>query len=88
MGRASDPTPITISNVIARKHKTPVEPAAAIQRIQRSQDGAESSGPAFKAVDEEGYKIEAATDDPVRGPYPSRLLNHYMIDSWIPKLLP
>ena len=66
MGRGSDAMPITISNVIARKHSSVVPTPKAVNRVfQRSNERHDC--PAVKATDDE-YVVQPASQDPVRNP--------------------
>jgi hypothetical protein len=65
MGRACDTTPITITNVVARKHSGPVDPPTVYPRVYKSSPDIENKGPATLPADGDDYAVKIATDDPV-----------------------
>jgi actin-related protein 8 len=66
VGRATESTPLTVSNVIARKHNTPQPPATFTSRLHRSSPDKENTGPATRNPGDDEYVVVPATDDPVR----------------------
>jgi actin-related protein 8 len=65
VGRATETTPLTVSNVIARKHNTPLPAATITSRLHRSPPDIENTGPATKSPGDDEYAVAPATEDPV-----------------------
>lgn len=64
VGRASDVTPVTVPNVIARK-TTDAPPPTFIKAISRPRKGRVRAMPPLPTGDDE-YAVTRASDDPVR----------------------
>ncbi|RPD64111.1 actin-like ATPase domain-containing protein [Lentinus tigrinus ALCF2SS1-7] len=64
IGRASDVTPLTVPNVIARKQKTPVPPQKYISGISRPREDRRRSIPSITPPAGDEYAVNIASDDP------------------------
>ncbi|KAJ3522623.1 hypothetical protein NM688_g8848 [Phlebia brevispora] len=64
IGRASDVTPLSIPNVVARKHKPPVPPVTYMAGISRPAKGRERGQTCTVAQPSDEYAIAPASDDP------------------------
>lgn len=65
IGRASDVTPATIPNVIARKHKPPVPPPVFVEGISRPRKDRERGQVSTVVQPGDEYSVGLASDDPV-----------------------
>lgn len=66
IGRASDVTPLTIPNVVARKQTTPVASRKYVVGISRPREDRRRSTPSITAPGGDEYAVAMASDDPVR----------------------
>ncbi|KAI9060920.1 actin-like ATPase domain-containing protein [Trametes sanguinea] len=64
IGRASDVTPLTIPNVIARKHAPPVPAPVYVEGISRPREERKRSTPSVTAPSADEYAVNVASDDP------------------------
>ncbi|KAI0765670.1 actin-like ATPase domain-containing protein [Trametes elegans] len=64
IGRASDVTPLTVPNVIARKHTPPVPRPVYVQGISRPKEDRRRSTPSTSAPSGDEYGVNVASDDP------------------------
>ncbi|KAI0364722.1 actin-like ATPase domain-containing protein [Pilatotrama ljubarskyi] len=64
IGRASDVTPLTIPNVIARKHTPPVPAPVYVQGISRPREDRRRSTPSVTTPNGDEYGVNVASDDP------------------------
>ncbi|KAL7280699.1 hypothetical protein ACG7TL_005639 [Trametes sanguinea] len=64
IGRASDVTPLTIPNVIARKHTSPVPAPVYVEGISRPREDRKRSTPSVTAPSADEYAINLTSDDP------------------------
>ncbi|KAI8985741.1 actin-like ATPase domain-containing protein [Trametes punicea] len=64
IGRASDVTPLTIPNVIARRHAPLVPAPVYVQGISRPRDDRKRSTPSVVAPSGDEYAVNVASDDP------------------------
>lgn len=65
IGKASDVTPATIPNVIARRHAPPVPPSAFVEGISRPRKDRERGQVSTVAQPGDEYSVGLASDDPV-----------------------
>ena len=65
IGRASDVTPLTIPNVIARKHTPPIPDPVYVEGISRPREDRKRSTPSTTASSGDEYAVNVASDDPV-----------------------
>jgi actin-related protein 8 len=66
IGRASDVTPLSVPNVIARKHKPPVPPSQFVPGISRPRKERERGHVSTVSQTGDEYSVALASDDPVR----------------------
>jgi actin-related protein 8 len=66
IGKASDVSPITILNVVARKCKPPVPGSDQVERISRPRKDRRPSTESETEKNEDEYNISIKSDDPVR----------------------
>ncbi|KAI0718003.1 actin-like ATPase domain-containing protein [Cerioporus squamosus] len=64
IGRASDVTPLTVPNVIARKQNTPVSPQKYLPGISRPREDRRRSKPSITPPAGDEYAVNLASDDP------------------------
>ncbi|KAI0630868.1 actin-like ATPase domain-containing protein [Trametes polyzona] len=64
IGRASDVTPLTIPNVVARKHAPPVPRPTYVQGISRPREERRRATPSTTAPSGDEYGVNVASDDP------------------------
>ncbi|GJE93211.1 actin-like ATPase domain-containing protein [Phanerochaete sordida] len=64
IGRASDVTPATVPNVIARKHQPPVPPPAFVEGISRPRKDRERGQVSTVVQSGDEYSVGPASDDP------------------------
>ncbi|PIL24870.1 hypothetical protein GSI_12757 [Ganoderma sinense ZZ0214-1] len=64
IGRASDVTPLTIPNVIARKQTSAVPPQTYVEGISRPREERKRSTPSTTAPSGDEYAVTIASDDP------------------------
>ncbi|KAI0330934.1 actin-like ATPase domain-containing protein [Cubamyces sp. BRFM 1775] len=64
IGRASDVTPLTIPNVIARKHTPPIPDPVYVEGISRPREDRKRSTPSTTAPSGDEYAVNVASDDP------------------------
>ncbi|KAL1944865.1 hypothetical protein VTO73DRAFT_2485 [Trametes versicolor] len=64
IGRACDVTPLTIPNVIARKHTVPVSEPVYVQGISRPKEDRKRATPSTSASNGDEYAVNVASDDP------------------------
>ena len=65
IGRASDVTPFSIPNVIARKHKPPVPPLKFVEGVSRPLPERERGHVSTVAQPGDEYSVATSSDDPV-----------------------
>jgi actin-related protein 8 len=65
IGRASDVTPVTIANVIARKQKVPLSKHTFIEGISRPRKDRERGHVSTVVQAGDEYSVGLASDDPV-----------------------
>lgn len=68
IGRASDVTPISVPNVIARKYKPPVPPASFVEGVSRPRKDRERGQASTVTQPGDEYSVGLASDDPVSSP--------------------
>lgn len=66
IGRASDVTPWSIPNVIARKQRPPVPPVKFVEGISRPRKDRERGHVSTLAQPNDEYSVSMASDDQVR----------------------
>ncbi|KAH9847317.1 actin-like ATPase domain-containing protein [Lenzites betulinus] len=64
IGRASDVTPLTIPNVIARKQTPPVSAPTYVQGVSRPKEDRQRATPSTTAPSGDEYGVNVASDDP------------------------
>ncbi|KIP07419.1 hypothetical protein PHLGIDRAFT_127629 [Phlebiopsis gigantea 11061_1 CR5-6] len=64
IGRASDVTPISVPNVIARKYKPPVPPASFVEGVSRPHKDRERGQSSTVTQPGDEYSVGLASDDP------------------------
>lgn len=64
IGRASDVTPVSIPNVIARKAKAPVPARIYLEGVSRPRKDRERGQPSTIAQPGDEYAVSLASDDP------------------------
>lgn len=69
VGKASDVTPVSIPNVIARKHKGSVTQLSYVEGISRPQKEKVRSNSMHSAQGSDEYAVPIISDDPVRSMY-------------------
>ena len=66
IGKASDVSPITVLNLVARKCNPPVPGSDQLERITRPRKNRQRVPESETEKNEEEYDISATSDDPVR----------------------
>jgi actin-related protein len=69
IGKASDVSPATVLNVVARKCKPPVPRSAPAQRISRPRKDGNPTLDSEVEKNEDEYNVSLTSDDPVRLSY-------------------